>query len=101
MQFRYHATLTHQPRRGKQERTELVTQRKSSNLASGTGASCEPDEARARWQPEAYVGVRSDDLGAQDVVEMDDAHGPIPAIGDHQARDRARLPIDRVGLHEV
>ena len=26
--------------------------------SSGTGSSCEPDEARARRPPEAYVGVR-------------------------------------------
>src|SRR5712692_6538014 len=27
-------------------------------FGAGTGASCEPDEARAGRQPEAYVGVR-------------------------------------------
>jgi hypothetical protein len=29
-----------------------------SRFGCDTGASCEPDEARARWQPEAYVGIR-------------------------------------------
>src|SRR5262249_22629654 len=77
----------------------------------GTGASCEPDEARARRQPEAYVGIRRGLAGAL-ATKYGDANWPrdsglvepdsLEAIQQGgrvllEALDRGLGEIDRVG----
>src|SRR5580765_7507701 len=96
MQFRYHAKLTHPSRRGKQERSQSVVQPKSRYLASGTGASCEPDEARAPWQPEAYMRLGEPQPQARQ-ADVESGRARASAVeGCHGARNVA-VRAERLG----
>src|SRR5262245_21872829 len=69
------------PGRGKRDRgpcpRSAGTAHGRVNLAGGTGASCEQGEARARWPPEAYVGVRRG-LPARSQRSMAKQIDPVP-----------------------